>query len=205
MKYKIDFSAPISMCAPAVTGAMIPTSPASKFYAWLPSTWPATPTSIDSAFTETLQTIFRDAALGEIKNVISDIQAQNGDLQHRGHVVGIAIMCALDSIASYGYRGHHTAKFIRAHFPPEFHPFADDIYKLYRISLIHQWNLFEATLYPDHTPIRNDSGTIAFGLLSFFDALVSGTEDYLDQLSTEPALQQNTLNRYEELRKSARP
>jgi hypothetical protein len=159
---------------------------------------------VNTAFIETLQTVFRDAILGEIKNVITDAQASNGDLQHRGHVIGIALMCALDAISSYGYRGQHTAKFIRAHFPSNFHPFADGIYNAYRVSLVHKWNLFAATLYPDDMPIRDENGTVAFGLLTFFDALVSATEDYLNRLTTDAALQQNTLNRYSDLRNSAR-
>ncbi|HEY6388333.1 MAG TPA: hypothetical protein VIX91_21850 [Candidatus Acidoferrum sp.] len=54
--------------------------------------------------------------LGEISNVLEDIRKSNGVLQHRGHVVAIALMCALDAVASYGYRGHYISDFIKAHF-----------------------------------------------------------------------------------------
>jgi len=54
-----------------------------------------------------------------------DVQQRHPDLRHRGHVIAIALMCALDAIASYGYRKHYVADFIRAHFYPDYHPHAE--------------------------------------------------------------------------------
>jgi len=65
--------------------------------------------------------------------------------------------------------------------------------------------LFEATIYPDKTRVRPEGGTIAFGLLGFFEALVWGTESFLENLATVEVLQRNTLERYKELRQTARP
>lgn len=193
------------MQVPSITGAMIVPAMSPSFYAWLPSTWPAAPTAVDSTFIDTLAEIFGTAIIGEIRNVISDIQSSNGTLEQRGHIIGIALMCALDSISSYGYRGRKVGKFVKAHFPAEYRPFADDLYNLYRLSLVHSWNLFAATLYPDQTPIRSENGTLAFGLLHFTDALVAATEDFLNTLATDVDLQGKTLWRYEELRQQARP
>lgn len=143
--------------------------------------------------------------LGEISNVIHDITKSNGDLQQRGHVVAIALMCALDAIASYGYRGKHISKFVKNHFPDDYKPYANDIYKLYRNSLIHSWNLFEATMWPGNERIRKTRRTLEFGLLNFLDALQQGVTHFLVQLQTDAKLQTNTLNRYRKLKNTAKP
>lgn len=204
MKYKLDFSRRLDVSAPPVTGAVV-AAPPLVFIAWQPSTWPAAPSAVDEKFIYALKRIFEESILGEIGNVIADVQKSNGDLQHRGHVIAISLMCALDAIASYGYRGHHVSDFIRVQFPSNYHPHADQIYELYRNSLVHSWNLFEASIYPDKTRIKLEGGSIAFGLLDFFEALVQATESFLESLANDAVLQKNTLERYKELRETARP
>jgi hypothetical protein len=76
---------------------------------------------------------------------------------------------------------------------------------VFRLSLVHSWNLFEASIYADNSPIRLEGGTLAFGLLNFFDALVAGTEDFLNCLSAGGDLLTNAISRYEELRATAKP
>ncbi|BCA56898.1 hypothetical protein W02_40380 [Nitrospira sp. KM1] len=176
-----------------------------SFLPWQPSTWPPAPVRVDVGFIGNLRKIFAESVLGEIRNVIEDIKKSNGDLQHRGHVVAIALMCALDSISSYGYRGHNVTKFVGEHFPGEYKPYANDVYHLYRNSMIHSWNLFEAAILPGIENITKTKGTLCFGLLNFFGALESGVEDFLKKLATATHLQANTLNRYKALRKTARP
>src|SRR5258706_16454176 len=109
MKYKLDLSHKFDVSAPAATGAFIPTPVSgyvnpthAPFYAWQPSTWPPPPASVDERFIKTLKSIFEESILGELNNVISDVQAKNKDkgLQHRGHVVAISLLCALDAISS---------------------------------------------------------------------------------------------------------
>jgi hypothetical protein len=204
MKYKLRFSAKANVSAPPVTGAIVGAT-AQTFFAWQPSTWPTTPPAVDDAFICTLKDIFEQSILGEINNVIADVHKSNGDLQNRGHVLAISIMCALDAIAAYGYRKHHFADFIVAHFPPDYHPHAVEIFQLYRNSLIHSWNLFEASIYPDDSRVRMEGGTLAIGLLNFFGALVQGTGDFLERLETDPELQKNTLAGYDKLKRTAKP
>lgn len=209
MKYKLNLSPKLDLSAPPITGAQIGAAPQPpQFVAWQPSTWPATPPAVDERFVFTLKRIFEESILGEIANVISDATKCNGDLQHRGHVVAISLMCALDAIASYGYRGEkgvYLRDFIAAHFPGDYQPYAADIYGFYRCSLVHSWNLFEASLYPGHERISNVGGTLSFGLLNFFEALTMSAGDFLEKLATDGALQANTLDRYEQLRTSAKP
>src|SRR2546426_12209123 len=85
---------------------------------WQPSPGPAAPASLDD-FITVLRRVFNESMLDEIRNVVEDVKKSNGDLGHRGHVVAIALMCALDAVSSYGYRGEHIAKFVNNHFPPE--------------------------------------------------------------------------------------
>ena len=149
--------------------------------------------------------IFEESILGEINNVITDVHKSNGDIQNRGHVLAISMMCALDAIASHGYRKHHFADFIVAHFPADYHAYAVQIFELYRNSLVHSWNLFEVSIYPDSSGVRIEGGTLAFGLLNFFDALVQGTGDFLERLAVDAVLQKNTLARYDKLKRTAKP
>lgn len=203
MKYKLDLSPKPSQCSPPITGAIVSSSPI--FVGWQPSTWPATPAVVDESFIHALKRIFEESILGEISNVLSEVQAVNGGVNNRGHVLAISMMCALDTIASYGHRKHHFADFVGAHFPGDYPNHAVLLYKLYRNSLIHSWNLFAVSVYPDDSPVREESGTVAFGLLNFFEALKAGVEDFLERLETNAALQTNTLARYNELRNTARP
>jgi hypothetical protein len=140
-----------------------------------------------------------------LRIAIDDITKSNGTLAFRGHVVAIALLCALDAISSYGYRGKNAGKFITAHFPGPYRPYADQIYKVFRLSLVHSWNLFEASIYADNSTIRLEGGTLAFGLRNFSDALVVGTEDFLNSLPSDGVLLANSRNRYEGLRATAKP
>lgn len=205
MKYKIDLSQKLNTSAPPASGNGGPQR--TPFYAWQPSTWPTPPKTVDEDFIRTLKRIFEDSILIEISNVVSDAEKSAEGLQHRGHVVAIALLCALDAISSYGYgrrNGKQTPDFIVAHFPADFHPHAAQLRKLYRNAMIHSWNLFEASISPGREPITNN-GAISFGLMTFFDALVQGTQDFLEKLEYEANLQKKTLERYEELRGSAKP
>jgi hypothetical protein len=203
MKYKLDFSPKASLYAPPITGAIV--TPSAIFVAWQPSTWPAVPSAVDEGFIYTLKQIFEESILGEIRNVLDDVHQAHGNLQNRGHVLAIAMLAALDAIASYGYRGHRVRKFIEAHFPPDYHPYAAQIFDLYRNSMIHSWNLFEASIYPNDSKVRTEGGTLAFGLLNFFEGLVNAAGAFLEALAVDTGLQGNTLRRYDELKKSAKP
>src|SRR5436309_7254487 len=98
MKYKLNLSPKLYVSSAPITGAQVGTAPQTLFFAWQPSTWPAVPAIVDEKFIKTLKQIFEDSILGEIAHVISDAHKCNGDLQHRGHVVAISLMCALDAI-----------------------------------------------------------------------------------------------------------
>ncbi len=205
MKYKLDFSLKLCTLSPPITGAYVSGTSPLHFVAWKPSTWPVASVSAPDQFIEVLKRVFEESILGEVRNVIGDITKSNGTLAVRGHVVAIAMVCALDAISSYGYRNKNNGKFIAAHFPHEYRPYADQIYEVFRLSLVHSWNLFEASLYADDSTIRVEGGILAFGLLNFFDALVSGAEDFLNCLPTDGDMLINSINRYEELRATAKP
>lgn len=142
---------------------------AQSFQAWLPSTWPQAPNQWDQSLIETLRIIFNDSMLVEIDNVIKDAK---GNLVHRGHVLAIALLCALDAVSSYGYGARSGAQipdFIGDHFPTQYRQFGMIIRKIYRNAMIHSWNLFGATISSgNELPVydaRND--TLAFGLVNF--------------------------------------
>jgi hypothetical protein len=197
-----------SVAAPAVTGAVVKSSSyISAFQPWQPSTWPQPPDHFDEEFIGTLRTIFNDSMLGEIDNVIGDIKRSNGDLRHRGHVVAIALLCALDAISYYGYRDSddQIPEFVNAHFPEEYRPHAKKLLILYRHIMAHRWNLFGAALLPGSEPIREENGVLSFGLLNFRDALRLATEDFLEKLKADTTLQTNAIWVYGRLKRSAKP
>lgn len=215
VKY-LDFHAPTgdvdvtpSVISPAISRVSTDSlRPAKAFRPWQPSTWPKPPAKVNESFINDLRKIFRESMLEEINNVMEDAKTVNGDLQHRGHVVGVALMCALDAVSSYGYRGKngkHIAKFIRDNFPGDYRPFAGDIYRLYRNNMVHSWNLFQATILPGDEPVvKSKIGTLGFGLGNFFKAISASVESFLKKLETDPHIQTNTLNRFRKLRKTAK-
>lgn len=208
MRYKLDLSPKLDVSSPPITGAPVGVAPALPFIAWQPSTWPPAPAAVDEAFVDNLKHIFEESILSEINNVISDAHNSVGSLEHRGHVVAIALLCALDAISSYGYGarcGKQIPEFVRAHFPAQYRPRADALLVLYRHAMVHSWNLFEVSLSPGTEEISESGGVISFGLLNFFEALVQATERFLEQLVNDPALQQKTLARYKALKGLAKP
>jgi hypothetical protein len=158
----------------------------------------------------TIRKIFEESILDEIDNVIADA---GGNLVHRGHVVAIASLCALDAMSSYGY-GAKSAKqipdFVRAHFPASYHVQADELLRLYRHAMVHSWNLFEAAILPGNDPVTIDNGVLCFGLIDFRDAISKGMDDYLNvddylkKLEADQKLQEMTLKRYRKLKASAK-
>jgi len=208
MKYKPRNSPTASLSVPSVSGAQVSPTTGSNLLAWQPSTWPHAPAAVDETFVGTLRRIFQESILDEIANVISDAEKSNGDLQHRGYVVAIAIMCALDTISSYGYGARNSAQiphFVREHFPPEYHAHADSIVKLYRHIMIHNWNLFRVSMTPGTEPISSDRGMPSVGLKHLFAALQFATSDFLCKLEQNETLRTRTLKRYRKLKNSARP
>lgn len=188
-----------------------------SFYAWQPSTWPAPPASYNEEFRKVLRQIFHDSMLIEIENVMRDVPT----LEHRGHVVSLSILCAIDTVSSYAFRNsgadrcescHRTdnigpqyKKYIRDFFPAGYPQFADKIYRLYRNPITHSWNLFEAGMLPGDEMIKEVNGTIIFGLRNFFNAFKESVDTFLNKLISDSTLQQNALLRYGELKNTARP
>lgn len=207
MKYSEKYGGSVS--APAITGAQVGVSSSlPTFVAYQPSTWPKAPQKIDDEFIGKLRGIFESSMLDEIDNVIRDAQLANGDLQHRGHVVGIALFGALYAISFYGYHGSNKKKqipnFVKAHFPPQYWPYAKNLLVLYRHAMSHHWNLFGGGLLPGDDPPGTQNAVLYFGLLNFRDALRAATGDFLEKLKSDPNLQTQTLTAYDRLRRSAK-
>ena len=178
------------------------------FRPWQPTTWPEPPDSFNSDFFNTIEEIFNKTIIAEIENVLNDIENCSSEgLEHRGHVIAIALLCAIDTISSYAYGGKVGPSyklFIKKHFPCDYHSYANEIYELYRNSLVHSWNLFGATMLPGNESPENNDGVLSFGLLNLFDAIKVAVKDFLDELKVDKNLQRATLKRYEELKKKAR-
>lgn len=187
---------------------------------WQPSTWPDPPVTFDSDFCSNLERIINETILDEIQNVIMDAQASDEGLAHRGHVVALAMFCAIDALSSYAFKitkeacrtcnradgvGPRYKRFIAEFFPEEYKPYAEDIYKLYRNSMVHSWNLFKVGILPGDEQIYKTDGTIAFGIISFFKALNKASNDFFLALSFDSALQRASIARYKELKASALP
>jgi hypothetical protein len=172
-----------------------------------PNTWPKLPREWNPSFIATFIKIFHESILDEIKNVIEDAQKRNGSLEHRGHVVGVALLCALDAISSYGYgarSGAQIPEFIKAHFPSEYHPYARDIKVIYRNCLVHSWNLFGVALTPGKDPISKNNGILSVGILHLNESLALSTSEFLHALETNKSLQSLALERYSYLINSHR-
>jgi hypothetical protein len=138
VNYKLDLRPLSPLASPPVSG-FSSLADVVQFVPWQPSAWPDAPSN-QHEFAIVLKRIFEVSMLMEINNVIEDATARNGSLEHRGHVLAISLLCALDAISSYGYgkkNGKQIPPFIRAHFPDEYRPFANAILTLYRHALVH--------------------------------------------------------------------
>jgi hypothetical protein len=186
--------------SPPVTGAQVPAEPLVVTYQ--PSTWRLAPERFDQTFHATLEKIFNDTMLDELRNVVEDIEKARdhspSSLVHRGHVVAVAYMCALDAISTYGYKGQPVKKFVKAHFPAVYRPYASRIYRGYRNHLVHAWNLFgNAALLPGNDdPSLDRNGVLQFGILNFALAFEKAVHDFLAKLKTDVTLQERALYRY---------
>ncbi len=206
MLYKLNLTPPSPFASPPASGFGSLTDLVG-FVPWQPSAWPEAPAD-QHEFTNVLKRIFEVSMLMEINNVIEDAKARNDSLEHRGHVLAISMLCALDAISSYGYGalcGKQIPPFVRAHFREEYKPFALGILRFYRHALVHSWNLFQVAITPGNEGITADKGVISFGLLNFFSALQEATEDFLTRLSGTKELQRKARNRYSKLRRTAKP
>src|SRR5437660_278849 len=162
MMYRLDLRSLSPLASPAASGSASITDLV-QFAPWQPSTWPPAPSS-GHEFAMLLKRIFEVSMLMEINNVIQDANVNNGSVEHRGHVIAISLLCALDAISSYGYgkkNGRQIPPFIHEHFPAEYRPFANVFLKLYRHALVHSWNLFEVAITPGNEPISRNKGVIS--------------------------------------------
>jgi voltage-gated potassium channel len=195
--------------APSLTGSQGPGQ--WPFTPWQPGTWPAAPSKFNQPFYETLKRIFQETMEDELQNVVDDVQRANSTsafpLEHRGHVIAVAYMCALDALSAYGYKNkRRVAKFIRQHFPADYKPFANRIYPDYRLNLVHAWNLFgDAALSPGNEPIQEQDGRLSFGILNFVAAFRVALHDFLAKLETDGQLQAPALARYREVTQEFKP
>jgi hypothetical protein len=195
-----------SVSVPSISGAIVPSS--TGLLAWQPSTWPEATTKWEAGLIPTLRKIFDESMLTEIDGVIADAKKANGGLEHRGYVIAIALMCALDAVSSYGYgarSGNQIPDFVRAHFPKEYHDHSYELLTLYRHALVHSWHLFQVAVKPGDDPITVDENDVlCFGLLHLRDAISEGIADYFKKLETDAQLQGKTLERYKKLRATAK-
>lgn len=192
----------------------------SDFMPWQPSTWPKAPDEFNDDFHETISEIFRITIIGEIANVIEDAEKASGSLEHRGHVIAIAQLCAIDVISSYAFFDLSSAECSKCHrkdskinkyiqyieifFPKNYQQFSRDIYQLYRNSMIHSWGLFEVGILPDESPVIMNDEILSYGLLSFQEDLKKSIESFLIKLSSDTNYQKNVLARYNQLLKEAK-
>lgn len=190
----------------------------SPFVPWQPSTWPDF-SNYDEEFHEIISRIFKETIIDEISNVIKDAQKNNGSLEHRGHVIAIAQLCAIDTLSSYAFFdaekevckicGMSDSKikkyetFIKEFFSESYRRFAHEMYKSHRNEMIHGWNLLEVGISPGEEPIEKKGETLYFGILNFQKNLEIAVDGFLKKLKTSSQLQQNVLNRYKEQKKKS--
>lgn len=199
---------PSQTSAISVSGANA-VNDADTFQPRLPSTWPVSAESPDASVVEVWKELFQQGILAEIDNVIGDAMTVNRSLSGRGHVVALAMMCALDSLSQFAYQGvqQHVriAGFIERFFPPEFHPLRADINDHYRNCLIHEWFMTAVAFEPLNEPLRREgNGTISMGLLTFRKALHVAVDRFIEELRGDQEARQTAARRYRSIHGRAR-
>jgi hypothetical protein len=186
-----------------------PTSSATnpQFLPWQPSTWPDLSAATEADFISVMDRIIRETIVDEIENVIEDSISLNGSIAHRGHVIVLAIMCAFDAIAGYGYHGRNRQRFIdfvTAHSPAELSPHAEVIYDMYRCAMVHDWSLAQVQITPLDEPLHINAQRKSVGIRTLFRILKATAEHFVASLSSSPHLLENARTRYENFRARAR-
>lgn len=176
----------------------------SGFIPWQPSTW-REHVSADADFKHTLSRILNETILGEIKNVMND--SKKLKFGGRGHIIGLAIFCAIDTLASYftfnKAVGKRYKNFIKGYFPEPYKSYSKAIYDFYRNEMTHSWNLFSVAIQYEGTKITDSGMTI--GLIDIYKALASALNEALKAYDKDSKIRESCLNRYNTLRKSSRP
>lgn len=188
-----------------------------EFIAKNPNTWPSNPTKKD--IKNILKKIINETIVDELENVIGDITKSNRNLEGRGHVVALALLCAVDAVSLYGYReikeeickecgrgdkvSEKYQKFINNFFPEEYKQYSKKLYKQYRCSSVHSWHFFEVQICPENEPLKiGNDNILQFGLLKFFKDFKSSIDKFIEELDKNEELQESALCRYEELMKN---
>lgn len=209
MKIPEDLSRP-SALSPAISGAFFPPSIPQSFEPRLPSTWPPVTTPPEASFVDTLERLFKEGMLAELENVCSDILARGkGGLQGRGHVIGIAMMSALDSLSQFAYpteRQHvRIPQFVEKFFPNEFYAIREELNTGYRNGLIHEWFMRFVAFLPGSEPISiQANGSPVLGLLTFKSGLTHSVDRFLEALRAHQELRNAAAQRYHTLQANTR-
>jgi hypothetical protein len=192
-----------------VSGAMIQ-APA-IFYPQLPSTWPPVPINPTAEFVAVWDALFNRGMLMEIDNVYNDVADRNaGSLSGRGHVLALAMMCALDSLSQFAFVGERQhvriAGFIEEYFPQEFRSIAAEINDHYRNGLVHEWFMTAVAFEPEDEPIRREqNGSIVMGLRTFKNGLDAAVIEFLAKLRIDDELRRTAAIRYGSIQSRSRP
>jgi hypothetical protein len=60
-----------------------------------------------------------------------------------------------------------------------------------RNASVHSWHLFQVALLSNHEEVRDEGGSLSFGLLNLADALGHAVEGFMAELNEDPDLQRN--------------
>ena len=209
MKVPEDLSRP-SALAPAVSGAFVATGNPLSFEPRLPSTWPPVTMPPDVLFVDVLDRLFKEGMLAELENVCSDVLAHgNGGLQGRGHVIGIAMMSALDSLSQFAHPAEkqhvRIPQFVEKFFPNEFYTIREELNTGYRNGLIHEWFMRFVAFLPGAEPISiQTNGSPVLGLLTFKSGLTHSVDRFLEELRANQELRNVAAQRYHTLQANTR-
>jgi hypothetical protein len=161
-------------------------------------------------FVDILERLFREGMLDELEATCADILAQNKTgLQGRGHVVGIAMLSALDSLSQFAYPSERQyiriPKYVQDYFPPEFEVIREELNSGYRNGLIHEWFMREVAFLPGTEPISiQANGSPVLGLLTFKAGLIRSVDRFVEALRTDDNRRTTAARRYMTLQTQTR-
>lgn len=157
---------------------------------------------------EIIKKIYLDGVCSEIYRVMSNPHDGKKDCGGIGHIVLISICCAIDSISAYrlpdasfcddtrkflgcsgyprdfsSYRFQH---FIKNYFDSQYNEVAAKIYKAFRCSSVHGWNLHSSSISGkknDDMHLNVHGELIHLSLYDFFDDFQKAVTKYISDLA----------------------
>ena len=167
----------------------------------------------NSTIADFISKIYKKGIFREINRLLTcDIYDENTQTHYTncagiGHIVLIAICCAIDSLSAFASGGgkvrNRFTSFIARYFPSNYSGKESKIYEAFRCDSVHGWNLHKSSIsgyVNDPKHLSEEGGTIYISLYDLFNDLNKAFDNYYQELKEDNTIKNNLLKRYKDIK-----